>query len=751
MDPNPSPPTQTTAPPVATDRLLYGANPDERLLAVEPAGPERMRLFRRTADGRVEREEVGFAPWLLAARPEPWAAIRPRPELARLEGEHELRYLVRFPTWPAFAEAARAARDAGETFFRFRSPVEQYLVASGRTLFKGMVFEDLRRLQLDIETTGFDPARADAEVIVAALRTEGGHEEVLAQEAGEADLIARLNQRLAALDPDVIEGHNLFNFDLPFLAARAARHGLSLGWGRDGSPVRIAEARARFKVGALTMPFTPAYVYGRHVVDTYQQIQRYDTAGNLSSYGLKAAVEALGLTRPDREFVPGERIREVWASDRERLLRYALDDVRDVDVLSRLATPTEFYQTQLLPRSFQAVATGGPGEKINDLMVRAYLSQHHSVPTARSARDYPGGHAELLEVGAFSPVVKCDVESLYPSIMLREGISSAADTLGTYLPMLADLTRRRLEAKARSRTTVGAERAMWEGMQGSFKVLINSFYGYLGYGGGLFNDYDAAERITLAGQGLVKRVVERLRATGATPIEVDTDGVYFVPPPGVRGEAEEAAYVAAIGECLPAGIRLAHDGSYVGMLSLRLKTYALLDHRGTMLLKGSALRSRRMERCLRQFLQEAARDFLLGQREAAREAYFALAERVRARDLEPADFAQWGMVQEETLATQARMKRLVERVGARPGQPVRSGDRLEYYERQDGELALIEEYADDESTAYLLRRLRDVAERFRALFPSDAEFDAFFPPLSARTDLEAARRQEASQQLSLFG
>src|SRR5918998_6338625 len=87
------------------------------------------------------------------------------------------------------------------------------------------------------------------------------------------------------------------------------------------------------------------------------------------------------------------------------------------------------------------------------------------------------------------------------------------------------------------------ERAMWEGMQGSFKVLINSFYGYLGYGGALFNDYDAATRVTLAGQRIVKQVVERLAETGAKPIEVDTDGVYFVPPAGIATEAEERAYI----------------------------------------------------------------------------------------------------------------------------------------------------------------------------------------------------------------
>ena len=85
--------------------------------------------------------------------------------------------------------------------------------------------------------------------------------------------------------------------------------------------------------------------------------------------------------------------------------------------------------------------------------------------------------------------------------MLSEGITSSADTL--VLPMLAELTRLTTGGQGGSRRAVQAgqeaERAMWEGMQGSFKVLINSFYGYLGYGGGLFNDYDAAERVTLVG------------------------------------------------------------------------------------------------------------------------------------------------------------------------------------------------------------------------------------------------------------
>src|SRR5690606_28336849 len=96
-------------------------------------------------------------------------------------------------------------------------------------------------------------------------------------------------------------------------------------------------------------------------------------------------------------------------------------------------------------------------------------------------------------------------------------------------------------------------------------------------------------------QRIVKQIVVSLRQHGAKPIEVDTDGVYFVPPAQVATPAEEQAFIDEVAADLPAGIRLGHDGRYAGMLSLRLKNYALLSHDGAMTLKGSALRSRRME------------------------------------------------------------------------------------------------------------------------------------------------------------
>ena len=731
---------------IRRERLLYGHDPLPRIVSVERAGEDRMVLYRADSEGNRTAEFDRFRPWLLATRAEPWAAIRPEPTITRLAGDHDYQYLVEFDSWRVHRDAVDAGKRTTEPYFRMRSAVEQYLVLSGRTLFRELDYTDLRRVQIDIETLGLDPTAEDAAVIAVVVRTSDD-EAFLINEGSELDLLNRLSEWILSHDPDVIEGHNVFNFDLPYLAKRAERAGTALNWGRNGSPILVLEGTSRFKVAALSLPFTYVHVHGRHIVDTYQQIQRYDIGGKLGSYALKKVMAAL-FPEQEREIIPGEDIRGVWErGEIARLEAYNLADARDVDTLSRLTMPTEFYQTQIVPRSFQSVATGGTGEKINDLMVRAYLADRHSVPRAATAVPYPGGHAELIRSGAFSPVVKCDVESLYPSIMLSEAIAAKSDHLNAALPMLRELTQRRLDAKARVRTAPPAERSVWNGLQGSFKVLINSFYGYLGYGGGLFNDFDAATRVTLAGQDIIKQVVANLESTGAIPIEVDTDGVYFVPPPGIHGEEAETQYVVELGKTLPDGIRLAHDGSYDGMLSLKLKNYALLEQDGSLTMRGSSLRSRQLERCFRDFLQTSAASFIQKEDEEVRVAYFALAERIRERQLPVSAFSQWRMLNADTIAKAPRLRQLLDDNKV----AVRTGERVELYERQDGQLGLVDNYADDESTVYLLRRLRDSAERFRPLFPESSSFDAFFPAISARTNLAAAKEQEASQQLSMFG
>ncbi|MCA1723490.1 MAG: DNA polymerase, partial [Thermomicrobia bacterium] len=499
------------------NRYLYGADPTERIVAVERGGPDRMRVYRRV-EGRVVEERASFRPWLLMTDEPAWPDLTDNVRAMRLAGDAAYCWFVECRNWNVFQDVRGRLRDAGAEPLLFTSPIQQYLISSGRTLFKGMVYEDLLRLQLDIEATSLDPLVPHARIFLVSVRTSAGEERLFgAAGEDEATIFEDLTAFIRDVDPDVIEGHNIFNYDFPYFLARAAANNVTLAWGRDGSPLRpSSNARTQFKVGARSIPYQQHFLYGRHIVDTYQQIQRYDVAGMFSSYGLKNVVEALGYTRDDREFIPGAEIARVWEEDPTRVVRYALDDVRDVAILSDLCVPTEFYQSQIVPDALQDIATGGPGEKINDLMVRIYLGERQSVPKPEASREYPGGYADVLRSGVFKPVVKCDVASMYPSIMLTWRIGSRRDPLGVTLPLLRTLTERRLHAKAETRRATGRDRGYWQGIQGSFKVLINSFYGNLGYSRAFFNDYGAAEEVTLRGQEIIKSVVRELETHGAT-------------------------------------------------------------------------------------------------------------------------------------------------------------------------------------------------------------------------------------------
>src|SRR5205823_4553720 len=149
------------------------------------------------------------------------------------------------------------------------------------------------------------------------------------------------------------------------------------------------------------------------------------------------------------------------------------------------------------------------------------------------------------------------------------------------------------------------EQRHFHAFQNTFKILINSFYGYLGFAQGSFADFDAAARVTQIGRDLLKKMIEWLNARDAQVIEVDTDGIYFVPPARTTANAADTAATTAgnIGELqtglakeLPPGIEVEFDERFEAMFSYKAKNYALLTRDGDVIIKGGALKSRGLEK-----------------------------------------------------------------------------------------------------------------------------------------------------------
>jgi DNA polymerase I len=703
-------PTPPATPALEYDPVLFGKDPTPYIVAVEPID-SRIRLFIREG-GQLRTVEEPFRPWLLSDMRMEMDGVHWQELKGELERRRMLKYLAVCDGREVFENLRRALRDAHREIIAYGSLARQYLMQSGKTLFKGMTFADLHRVQLDIETTTLTPDQQGAQILMIALSDTRGYEAVL--DGDEKQMLEQLVERIQALDPDVIEGHNLFGFDLPYLAARAQALGVPLTLGRDGSELRFGSPRQCI-IGANSRTFTPAFAHGRHLIDTYLSVQRFDIGrGELEGYGLKEVAQQLGIAAPDRIYLEREQIPDLWHTNPETVRRYCLQDVHETRRLADLTLPTEFYQCQMLPDTLQNLATIGTGEKANLMFLRAYLAEGYAVPAPQGAREYPGGYTEVRQVGLIPRIVKADVESLYPSVMLRYGIKPRADHLNVFLPTLERLRRLRLDAKARAKQTQGAESAYWDGLQNSFKILVNSYYGYLG-SPLHFNDYDAAEQVTLKGQELVKQIAAEIERQGGLVVEIDTDGVYFQPPPEVQTEADEIAFVERVGAVLPEGIRLAYDGRYKAMLSLKTKNYVLQGYDGKLTFKGASLRSRADEKFGREFLNSATQWLLNGEPERVVAEYRRLARAILNGEVDIEQLCRRERVTQKSKQDTHPLYPLARRF--------QIGDYIMVYRKRDGSLGLLEEYADDEDREHYVDKLYKFAARLEPLFP---DFDAQF-------------------------
>ena len=739
------------------DALLYGHDPAERIVALHPTGPAGMRLYRRRSPTEVVTEDVRVHPFFFLSDADLLRGFpRDRFQFQELAGPGFFKNVVAFADRGSYFDALRHIERKTETeksrpeeVYLPGSPEQQYLMQTGRTLFKGMAFEDLVRLQLDIEVyspAGFPQATVpEHKIILVALSDSTGWSRLVGDPGMTEDEVLRETMDLVKeRDPDVVEGHNIQSFDFPYLFERCRRHGVPVDIGRDGSTPRTYPTSMRF--AERQVEFEAVEIAGRHVIDTLHQVMAFDVfKRDLPNYTLKGAARYFGFAPEGRTYVPGDQIAEVWDTDPHRLMEYAIDDATETERLAAHLSGSTFYLTQMVPMPYGQAARTGPAAKVESLFVRGYLHARHALPRADFGSQVVGGYTDVFVTGVVGPVVYADVESLYPSIMLNYDVQPKDDALGLFPRLLQRLTDLRFETKDAMREAEGHGRAELDARQSAYKIVINSFYGNMGFGYALFNDFAEADRVAATGQELLRQIMKLTRQAGARVVEVDTDGVLFVPPPGLEGEAAERAFVASLSDQMPAGIRIGFDGRFQRMLSYKKKNYALLGYDGTLKFKGSSLVSRSSERFGRAFVRDAIRLLLAEDVQGLHDLYLRHRRQIEAHDWAGVESFQRTETLKTSLLdyqravganerTRSAAYEVARREAERTGRPTRIGDRVSYYIAEGGgrvfESARASVHWDpaapDESTAFYLDRLDQLAARFEPFFETPAQFRLVF-------------------------
>jgi DNA polymerase elongation subunit (family B) len=732
------------------DNLLFGKDATEGIVAAELKDEATIEIFRR--NGKKTVSETATLPFFILVGDKRFFETLPEPKsVVDLEGGNYFKYKVEYDTFRETQRAkdhiTRAAKGLenvpSEACLLFNDPVLQYQLQSGRTMFKGMAFNDLRRMQIDLETwvsEGFEFPNAERDgdrIIVISISDSTGYEELLTdKDMPEEKMIERLSEIVQERDPDVIEGHNIFKFDLTYLFVRARKLRVKLALGRGGREASFHNSR--FSIAERTIDYPKFSVYGRHVVDTWILVQFYDLVKReMESYNLKKVAKFLGLNSEDRTYIDGKLINQHYVQEFEKLKAYAMDDVRETRAISGLLSQPYFHQAQMLPMVYQDTFVRGNATKIDSLFMRAYLDAKHSIPKLERAQEFPGGYTDIFETGVVKDVYHCDILSLYPSIMLSFGIRPATDELGAFGKLLGELTKRRIDAKRKMEKAKGAEKTHLDMLQSTFKILINSFFGYLGFSGAHFGDFAEAERVTTKGQEILHLMVDYIKDAGGRPIEIDTDGIYFVPPAGIDSLAKGEKFVAKMGKELPIGISVELDGFYPAMLSYKIKNYALLDEGGRVVIKGSALKSRGMEKFQRAALEEAMYLILTGEGEKVSAIIERLRESVSERKMPVSELAKTETLNDtldayqKKVAESASNRRAAYEIALKAGRDYRPGDQISYY--VVGEKADVTAFENakpvsefdpknpDYNVLYYLKKVNDLAKKFDGLMNPAAD------------------------------
>lgn len=419
-------------------------------------------------------------------------------------------------------------------------------------------------LSLDIET---DPR--SEEILAVGLVARGpwtdpvdevhfsgddpGREGIVAHRS-EAELLAATVRRIAEIDPDIITGWNVIDFDFAVIARRLAHHRIRFAIARSNDAAQFLASTeddgGRRQNAAVSCP-------GRQVIDALRLVrygpQRFDDR-KLGS----VAQAVLGETKTVEAETSAEKISTLLALYRDDPIAFCDYCRTDAELVLRILEATGLLELtlkrcRLIGIGLNRAWTSIPAfeflyiEWMHDRRLVAPSLGVDRLPQGEA----PGGAIIKPQPGLFSNVLIFDFKSLYPSIMRTFGIDPVGyiDTEEGY-PEGADPPppdRESITAPNGARFS-RAESILphlldrfWENRDEArrlgddvasyvYKIIMNSFYGVLGSPGCRFAGSALAGAITGFGQYILHWARDRFTERGLRVIYGDTDSLFVLGP-----------------------------------------------------------------------------------------------------------------------------------------------------------------------------------------------------------------------------
>ncbi len=356
----------------------------------------------------------------------------------------------------------------------------------------------------------------------------------------EEECLVKFRDEIIKIDPDIIIGWNLIDFDLQFLQKAFARHKLPFDIGRTNDNVRL-------RIESNYMRSSSADIPGRQVLDGLNLIsdpflQQAPSMRNaqFESYSLDdVAKEILGKGKLIKKREDIEKIyRENTQKSHQAIADYNLNDCRLVyEILERTKTiELAADRAQLTGMPLDRVTA--PIASFDSLYIREARKRNLASPTIKFGNKeerIKGGYVYSEKSGIFNNVLVMDFKSLYPSILCTFNIDPAShlekkekgaietpnkeyfrNTEGILPEIIKRLHNAREKAKKEKN-----ELASY-----AIKTTMNSFWGVLASPNCRYFNLNMANAITAFARWIIQTTAKKIEEKGYKVIYSDTDSVF---------------------------------------------------------------------------------------------------------------------------------------------------------------------------------------------------------------------------------
>jgi DNA polymerase elongation subunit (family B) len=421
---------------------------------------------------------------------------------------------------------------------------------------------------LEMESThGFFPNALKDRITAISYEGENFAQCKTVHDEPEYEIIGWFTDLIKRRNPDLLDTFFGSFADWDWLIKRADANGIPLSVGRDGSPpfVKIRTFKTGKKIGEDRI----IELEGRVHFDVWKEVEQDQTLFGIKNHQLKTVAQWFGI--------PVIKVDRASMKDLtpEQLRAYCQSDAHATHQLAKIYIRNLIPLTEQLAIAFNMAVDRSPSHVSNYIYMREFRKLDIVADKNNSERypefyqegksSYQGALINLFAPGKHEKIMHVDFRSMYPGNMIcfnyspetllwtkinhdgrmKEWVEIHGDEISVYdkylgvitvkvdlkhegvsKRVLKDFTRQRRELKRKVKKVEDA--ADINSQQWAIKVIMNAIPGYNGMGYARCGSFPIAAHITGEGRWEITHATDFLFKEHATPIERDTDGIYYL-------------------------------------------------------------------------------------------------------------------------------------------------------------------------------------------------------------------------------